>query len=51
MPNTKPSNDDIEQPGETTPLVASNEPPPLPDMKAESLKERTIMAVGGVSCT
>ena len=37
--------------GETTPLVgSSDEPPPLQDMKAESLKERTIMAVGGVSC-
>lgn len=39
--------------GETTPLVGSSsvEPPPLQDMKAESLKEKTVMAVGGVSCT
>ena len=38
--------------GETTPLVGSSadEPPPLQDMKAESLKERIVMAVGGVSC-
>ena len=43
---------DIEA-GETTPLVGASddEPPPLQDMKAESLKERTVMAVGGVSCT
>eukprot|EP00977_Amphora_coffeiformis_P017643 scaffold5833_cov165-Amphora_coffeaeformis.AAC.17 len=39
---------DIEA-GETTPLVGSDEPPPLEDMKAEYLKERTLMAVGGVS--
>ena len=43
---------DIEA-GETTPLVggaSADEPPPLQDMKAESLKERTVMAGGGVSC-
>ena len=36
--------------GESTPLVGSDEPPPLQDMKAESLKEKTITVVAGVSC-
>jgi hypothetical protein len=46
---------DIEA-SETTPLVGSssatgakNEPPPLPEMQAESLKEKSVMAAGGVS--
>lgn len=44
------STQDVEA-GETTPLVGGNdEPPPLQDMKAESLKERIVMAAGGTSC-
>lgn len=36
--------------GESTPLVGSDEPPPLEDMKEISLKEKAITAVAGVSC-
>ena len=46
---TMSSTPDLEA-GETTPLVGSDEPPPLQDMKAESLKEKSVLAVGGVSC-
>ena len=40
--------------GEATPLLSSTtkteEPPPLQDIKAESLKEKTVSAVAGVNC-
>lgn len=39
--------------GESTPLLASSadEPPPLQDIKAESLKEKTVSGVAAVNCT
>lgn len=37
--------------GESQPLLAVSEPPPLQEMKAESLKEKAVASVAGVGCT
>jgi hypothetical protein len=47
---------DIEAPSESTPLVArpgesENEPAPLKEMKAESVKEQLVAIAGAASCT
>jgi len=37
--------------GEQTPLLSRGEPPPLQDMKAESLKEKTVAGFAAAGCT
>jgi hypothetical protein len=41
---------DLEAVSEKTPLMALAEPPPLRDIKAETLKEKIVAGLGAVSC-
>lgn len=44
------SKPDIEAPGEQTPLLVKDDDGVLKEMKAESLKEKTVASVAVVSC-